>query len=134
MQEVDSELDSLLGEIGVKADEAYSFTCSGALDALAVSIICIYRVGGEVKLVVIPRLLAPPVHKRLGVVAWGRLHAALAGARFWSLRQDSVCLDGVTWEIEGRQGKRQHRATYANPPDGPYVDLGHVFMELAGTS
>jgi hypothetical protein len=117
------------------ADEAYQLRTFGAVRGDAFTIL-IARTGETVTLDGERHWLVSPRRRsrRLSTAEWGEFLACLHKADFWSLPGEGgdFGLDGMTWAISGRHGKRCHSAARWSPRDGAFLELGSTFLRLAG--
>jgi hypothetical protein len=62
---------------------------------------------------------------------WTRVRTMLANIGFWQMDPDeSVGLDGSTWTIEDRVGRRYHRVSRWSPRDTPFRRVGLELLRL----
>jgi hypothetical protein len=83
-----------------------------------------------------PGTAAKRVSRTLSPPEWQALEAALRRADFWTTptapHAGEQGLDGAQWIIEARRGPAYHVVDRWSPPEGPYRELGLMFLRLAG--
>ena len=130
---------------GSRADDAYGLIYEGC--GGSVLSICVYQSFKEVGLSAWRRVghpLVPPgmifarpdmVEESLAVADWVRLTRMVRHADFWALPKTGggSGLDGWTWTIEGRKGKRYHSCrSWCASISPAFRKLGKLLVELSG--
>jgi hypothetical protein len=75
-----------------------------------------------------------PLRAPIPPADWAEFRSTLERTGFWSMPEsyDRIGLDGSTWSIRGRCGEREHSSTCWSPTEGPFHELGSLFVKLAG--
>jgi hypothetical protein len=118
-----------------RADEVHSFASRDGYPSSAV-VITVARAADKFTITTERPRAIPAEHstRRLSSAEWMQLQSALERTGFWSMleRDDGIGLDGHTWSISGRSGEREHSSMCWSPSEGPFFELGSLFVKLAG--
>jgi hypothetical protein len=117
------------------ADEVYSFASRGIYPSESI-VITITRAGDAITVTTERPRSVPAEHstRHLSPAEWTEFRSALERTGFWSMpeRDDRIGLDGSRWSISGRCGEHEHSSTCWSPSEGPFFELGSLFVKLAG--
>jgi hypothetical protein len=83
-----------------------------------------------------PGEISRRVEKSVSEADWESVLKLLGKVDFWNLptREERLGLDGAEWIFEGRQDGKYHIVDRWSPKDGPYHELGLLFLKLSGLS
>jgi hypothetical protein len=84
-----------------------------------------------------PGVVSRRVERKLSDADWESMMKQLNKVDFWKLSTrdpDLGGLDGARWIFEGRQDGKYHIVDRWSPRDGPYHELGLLFLKLSDLS
>jgi len=118
-----------------RADEVYTFGYVGN-SVWNAALITISRTGDTITLSTERRRAFPPMRssRNLSREEWTESQAIVERSCFWTMPEDApqLGLDGTTWSISGRRCDQHHECSRWSPYEGPFYELGCLFVRFAG--